>query len=171
MQSFILIASCKVYMLSTCLIIVNNLDPLAEEVFVRFLHSKLTLRCPFRIVPFGKESLLRCSLPKEPISRVNELDSIALRKERHLEVFYVGYLSVLPHLLIYLDIHVCYYKLSGIYFICWVIIQCSCICYLPQIIPALITGSSLNGLLGRFNGNSSLSVCGICLTCPYFLAV
>lgn len=106
-QSFILIASCKVYMLSTCLIIVNNLDPLAEEVFVRFLHSKLTLRCPFRIVPFGKESLLRCSLPKEPISRANELDSIALRKERHLEVFYVGYLSVLPHLLIYLDIHIC----------------------------------------------------------------
>lgn len=137
-----------------------NLDALAEWVFVRFLHySTLSLS----ILYFLDRNHYTHSMFKKWEKSYVPFSWRWRMCISYLEVFYMGYLSVLPHLLIYLDIHVCYYKLTGIYFICWVIIQCSCICYLPQIIPALITGSSLNGLLGPFNGNSSFSVCVILL--------
>lgn len=47
MQSIILITTCRGYILSISLIIADNLGLMTEEVFVRFLHCKVTPFPPF----------------------------------------------------------------------------------------------------------------------------
>lgn len=49
MQSIILITPCRGYILSISLIVADNLGLLTEEVFVRFLHCKVTLLPPLLI--------------------------------------------------------------------------------------------------------------------------
>lgn len=63
MKNAILIASHQMYIPSTWLITVDvNLHHLAELVFVRFLHSKVTLLASFRTVLFRRMSLCTATL-------------------------------------------------------------------------------------------------------------
>lgn len=136
------------------LIVDVNLDHLAEVVFSRFLQCKAALLFPFPCCTLWKEVYAEPTLKKwgvmSPSLRVKyryKLFRILLRRFVSSPPFIHSFI----HLVIYLYQH----GLNSC-FILLIIIQYHIIYFVPQIVPALVSGSSFNWLLCFFDMHPSL---------------